>query len=102
MAAYAATVALNVPHVVKQVNGLMVAFGTVNLTNYNTTRTEITAITSLFKTGNYVVLGGDTDSGWSLVWNYTDKAFSAWNGITQATNDVAIGTATFIAMGIGS
>ena len=113
MAAYAATVAFDTRASVR-IPGtrLSVLYGTINITNYNTTPTEITAITSRFRGTPRVMLGGFTDSFHAVFWDNTLKSVkaafptqqtaSAGNRAgVEATTDTDVGLVEFMAIGIG-
>lgn len=79
MAAYAATVTLRSPKVIKQLGGVGILFGSIDLTNYNATLAELTGITSKFKAATLqVILGGVSDNGYIVAWDATAKAVKAW------------------------
>lgn len=79
MAAYAATVTLKpTGRPFKVGNSLEMIKGTVDITNYNTTLAEITAITDLFRDVPIVVPGAITDNGYLITWIAASKAFKAW------------------------
>ncbi len=85
MAAYAATVAsdlrkgLKVDHNV----GVGMYYGTVDITNYNTTLVALTDITGKFKQIHSVITD-TTDNGYQLKWDDTGNAFKAYNvGVTE-------------------
>jgi len=99
MAAYAATVTLQQPHVRKIGDGVAIAHGIVTITNYHQTLVEITAISALVKTGAYTIIGGSLATGYTIRWNTTSKSFEAWNGSTQCASDVAVGAAPFVVFG---
>lgn len=85
MAAYAATVTLDtpVPHWSGQQR---VISGICDVTNYNTTQAEITAITGKFLGGApTVVAEGLSDNGYIVRWNPTSKAFEAFYPIAAYT-----------------
>ena len=110
MAAYAATVTSLMTRAVKvdAVTGYAMYAGTVNVTNYNQTLAEITAITGKFK-NVIAVSGGVSDSGFVLRWNNTSGAFEAFfadydavadGALIEAATDTDVGEVTFIAMGL--
>lgn len=111
MAAYAATVTLAQPTVKKLSTGLGVLRGSIDLTNYNSTRAAITAITSRFKGTPTVIVGACTDNGYAVSWE-TDslKAFyinegedgnaQAAGASTEVANDVDVGAVPFVAFGV--
>lgn len=81
MAAYAATVTLDTPKPGRLGNSPMgVLSGTCNLTNYNDTLAEITAITKAFLPGGKltVVPNGISSNGFIPAWNAAGKAFRAY------------------------
>jgi len=78
MAAYAATVVVDsttVQRIFRRSTKSYIACGTCNITNYNTTRAEITGITGLFGTLWAVICNGVTDEGYLCYWHVVDKAF---------------------------
>lgn len=103
MAAYAATVTLNTKVVNKTrgSGGLAVLYGSVALSNYNSTRAEITGITGYFR-GAPIVVAGMTSTGHLVNWDVASKAFKARVSSTGAevANDVDCGTFHFVAMGV--
>lgn len=102
MAAYAATVTPETPKVHKIPGGLGVLFGTVDVTNYNQTLAEITAITKYFRPETlHVILGGNTDEGRLVHWDAAAKsvkAYTAYNA--EAASDTDIGAVSFLAIGL--
>lgn len=110
MAAYAASVTLKhrVSH--RLIPGMRIIFGSINLSNYNTTLAEITAITGAFRAAPAVILGGNSSNGYLVAWDSTSKAVKAWYPTQQTAstgnragvevaNDVAVGAVDFIAIG---
>lgn len=65
-------------HLVENAN-LIEQFGTVDVTEYNSTLVEITGITGSFGTLLHVVPDPVTDNGYVPVWDYTNKAFKMYN-----------------------
>lgn len=106
MAAYAASVTSSMKRAVKidQVTGIGIYTGRCDLTNYNTTLAEITAITGKFKSMISVVAGIAEGGDW-IEWSPTDKSFKAYvsnatSGITEeVATDVDVGEFDFIAIG---
>ena len=110
MAAYAATVHLDVPKA-KRIPGTGFGFitGTVDVTNYNSTLAEITAITKRFKSNITVILSSLSDIGYWGTWVDGDKAVKCFLGdynngsdgpAIQLGNDIAAGAFHFVAFGV--
>lgn len=117
MAAYAATITSLMTKAVKidSVVGIGIFAGRCDLTNYNTTAAEITAITGKFKSLIAVKADGLSDNGYLVFWHPTDKAFHAHYptnasdqtptadiaaaAAAEVANDVDIGAFDFIAIG---
>ena len=79
MAAYAATVTSPLRKPIKIGNGVGIYFGQINLTNYNSTLAEITAITGKFNDKTPIVtLSGVSESGYICHWDPTSKAVKAF------------------------
>lgn len=104
MAAYASTVTLDMPKVNKMAGGnaLGMIMGLCNLTNYNSTRVEITAITGRIKGAPRVIAEGISSNGIGIRWDVASKAFKAYVLTTGAevANDVNVGSFGFIAVGV--
>lgn len=89
MAAYAAAAtlvgtrsALRLQH-----SRIGVLFGTVNVTNYNSTLVEITDITGHFRADPIVVLGGLSDSGYAGEWIDATQSIKCWYPSKAQTHD---------------
>ena len=101
MAAYAVTVVVAttpVERIFKRATRLYIAGGTCNITNYNSTRAEITGITGLFGTLYTVVCNGVTDEGYLCYWHVADKAFKCMYPRAAQTADTT-GRLTIVASG---
>jgi len=99
MADYAATVTTPLKKCERISRSMGILAGKYNLTNYNTTLIQQTAITKYFATGGVagftggiiaVVPSGVSDNGHSMVWDYATGAFKAY----KPTNIVVSGSAT--------
>ena len=113
MAAYAATVTSPLRKPMKIGNDTIVYYGTVDITNYNTTLAEITGITGKFRDGApIVVLSGMTDNNYGVTWISASKSIKAFEDNENATyladqafgevaTDVDVGAVGFIAIGLG-
>jgi len=101
MAAYAAAATLAQPTVHK-IGKLGVLHGSIAITNYNSTRAAITAITGRFKGTPTVILGGVTTTGHIVIWDSGSvKAFDPAGTLgLQVANDVNIGSVGFVAVGV--
>jgi hypothetical protein len=104
MAAYTQTTTLDFPKSLRLGNSPMgVLAGRVNVTNYNQTLAEITAITGKFKAGGplRVVVSGASSTGYLVIWDTTGKSLKAFVPTTQAevASDTAVGTVDFVAIG---
>lgn len=104
MAAYAATATLAAPKVTKIGGGLSMLAGSINLTNYNSTRAEITAITGRFKGTPIVVAEGVSSNGLGVRWDTASKSFKSYVFTTgvETANDVNVGSFNFIATGVAT
>ena len=112
MAAYAATVALDMPKPerISRTHGLIT--GTVTLSNYNATLSEITGITRFFIDDTLpvkVTSGGPSANGYLVSWVEASKAFKAWKPNVSASvsgplvevgSDVNVGAIEFTAVGL--
>ena len=80
MAAYAATVTSDLKRAVKidQVTGIGMFVGKCDITNYNSTRVEITGITGKLRSLIEVLCTAISDNGYLIRWDKTDKAFKAY------------------------
>ena len=80
MAVYANTVTALMKRAVKvdQVTGIGMYVGKCDVTNYNTTLAEITAITGKFRNLLQVVCSAISDNGYLLRWDAVGKAFKAY------------------------
>lgn len=107
MAAYAATVTSLMNKAVKidSVVGIGIFAGKCDITNYNTTLAEITAISKKFKS-IIAVVGGTTQGGEWVEWLDANNSFKAYisNAVTGITEEVAVdvdvGEFDFIAIGL--
>ena len=108
MAAYDSTVTVDQISAEKssRSNGLL--SGSVDITNYNSTTTEETDITKMFRANPRVVFG-TTDNGFVLQWIkatgkikafYADYDAVADGALIEVADDVDVGAADFIAMGV--
>jgi len=87
MADYAATVTSELRKPITIGNSMVLYYGTVNVTNYNTTLAEITDITKMFRNDAPVVaLGGITDNGFLVAWVAASKAIKAWYPLPAHTH----------------
>ena len=82
--------------------GYKMITGSINLTNYNATLAEITAITGKFKAAPRVILEGISSGGHLVTWVAASKAVKALVSTTgaEAATDVNVGTINFIAIGV--
>lgn len=97
MGAYAATASLNLPNPVRIGSSRVgVVFGSVNVTNYNTTLAEITGITGVFRSAPRVMLGGISSNGYLVKWDSTAKAVKAYKSplITASSSAPTVTTGT--------
>lgn len=78
MAAYAASVTLDIPEARHLAPGVKAVWGKCAISNYNQTGAEITGITGLFVTTPRVVAEGLSSNGYLVRWDETDKAFHAY------------------------
>ena len=80
MADYASTITATMKRAVKidQVIGFGMYVGKADITNYNQTLIEITAISKKFKSLMQVICTTISDNGYLLRWDATDKAFKAF------------------------
>lgn len=92
MAAYAATVTSLMTKAVKLDNvvGIYLYSGTVDITNYNQTLAEITAISGKFSSIISVLTEPVTESGYLLRWNSSSKAFEAYYPDAQHSHGLII------------
>ena len=96
MTAYAATTTIRSPKIIRQLGGMGLVFGRINVTNYNQTLAEITAITSKFKSATLeVLLGGNSSNGYIVAWDTTSKAVKAWYPTKAITPAGSISAPTF-------
>jgi len=115
MAAYAATVTVDVPRaeMIFRSPAVGIIIGNVNVTNYNTTGVEITDITKYFVSARVLAVftSGPTDAGYLLVWNATDLCFDAYMAnyaqttptdgpLIEVATDTDVGAVDFIALGL--
>ena len=106
MAAYASTVTLLDRKPTPIGNGLSMLRGTVDVTNYNSTRVAITDITKYFRDtdGPHVMLGGASDNGYMVAWE--TSSVKAWDhldtGVGEVADDTDIGAVTFVATGVSA
>ena len=78
MASYASTVTLDSNRAERFSNNFGMVVGKCDITNYNTTGAEITAITKYFIKSPRVMTDGFSDNGYMVRWNTTDKCFHAY------------------------
>jgi hypothetical protein len=102
MAAYAATLTLAQRNAKAVYPGVGMVYGTINVTNYNSTLVEV-ALDTYFTSDPTVILGGATDAGYLVAWDTTSKSVKAWDhldtGVGEVANDTDIGAVSFIAIG---
>lgn len=98
MAAYAATVSVDLPRTERLDRELAIITGTCDITNYNQTGAEITDITKYFTSVVRVICDGVSDNGYLVKWDATDKCFHAYYpthiAATTGTVNDALGFAT--------
>ncbi len=95
MAAYASTVTARMRKAIKLGDGLVGYSGQVDVTNYNSTLAEITAITGKFRDGDpEVMLGGISDNGYLVAWDQTSKSIKAWYPVTAHTHVIPVTAGT--------
>lgn len=89
MAAYASTVTVDIDdeRISRQ---LSIMIGKCDITNYNTTGAEITAITSKFINLLVCVCDGLSDNGYLVRWNRTDLCFHAFYGLAEHDHNFTI------------
>ena len=121
MAAYATTTTIAHRRPIKIGEDLAVLAGTIDVTNYNSTLAEITAISKKFKTVLAVVVGGVSSNGYLGTWVAADKAVkcfypskalaahthvlhfqtsAAANAVTAAANQLRTAAAAFDIAGV--
>lgn len=111
MAAYANTVTSTMRRAVKfdQVTGFGIYIGKCDITNYNQTLAEITAITGKFRNLMQVICTTISDNGYSIRWDAVGKAFKAYynappivavTGTIKDDNNVDAGVIEFVAYGL--
>lgn len=104
MAAYASTVTLTDRKPKPLGNGLAMLRGTVDVTNYNSTRVAITDITKYFRDTPTVLLGGTLDNGYLGAWVGT--SVKCWDhldtGVGELADDVDAGAVPFVAIGVSA
>ena len=113
MAAYAATVTLDPFIKTSEAFGTRSRIGylsgKVDVTNYNQTLAEITAITSRFQGDPNVIITAGSDNGFLCRWDAMGKAIKAYTfdydavadgAAIQAANDTDIGVVEFLAVGV--
>lgn len=89
MAVYAATITSPQRHAERIGNSAIGIYaGSCNLSNYNTTLAEITAITGKFLSGGFltVTADGETSNGYTVKWDTAGKAFKAWKTAVTASS----------------
>ena len=89
MAAYAATVTLDIPHVERISRNLGILTGICDVTNYNSTLVAITGITGYFKTILSCIAEGTSDNGYLFTWITASLAFKCWYPRPAQTADTA-------------
>lgn len=93
MVAYASTITSTMKRAVKidHVIGFGMYVGKADITNYNQTLAEITAISKKFRNLMEVICSAISDNGYLLRWDATGKAFKAYypiNTIAAHTHDL--------------
>ena len=99
MAAYAATVTSTLKRAVKvdAVDGIGMFVGKCDITNYNTTVTEITGITGKFGSLLQVICTAISDNGYIVRFDATDLGFKAYYPTAVAAahaHDFVVGSGT--------
>lgn len=109
MAVYAATATLDRPTAEKLGPRVGWLSGTVDITNYNTTLGQVTAITGAFLTTPRVVCDGLSDNGYIVQWNNTNGSFKCFyttddintaGSALEVQEDVDVGVVNFHAIGL--
>src|SRR6266550_9161348 len=100
MAVYATTTTLDTPRATRIGNSPMgVLSGSVNLTNYNSAKVAVTAITGQFRGGSNlrVIPEAVSSNGQLVAWDEASSAFKCYVTTTGAevANDVNVGTFGF-------
>lgn len=91
MSAYASSVTSTMIKAVKvdSVKGIGLFVGQCDITNYNSTLVEITAITGKFRT-MLTVVAGVSDNGYLVQWDSSDEAFKAYYPVTAHAHDFKV------------
>ena len=109
MAAYAATVTSSLRKPIKIGDSMVIFHGQINLTNYNSTLAEITALTGKFRADPVVIVEGISESGFGCHGDPTSKAVKAFNfdqnnatdgPAIEVANDTDVGLVFFTAFGL--
>jgi len=108
MAAYAASMTLSQPKARPLTPGIGYMFGTMDVTNYNSTLAEIVdgngnGLNDFFRSAPKVFLSSCSDLGYTGIWDATGKTVKCWDQLDAApgelANDVDAGSFDFIAIG---
>ena len=91
MAAYASTVTLTFPTPIKINKYLWVLTGKIDVTNYNQTGAEITAISGEFNKVIRIICDGISDNMYLTRWNTTDKCVHAFYPFYAYANSIVAG-----------
>lgn len=96
MGAYAASVTSVMSKAVKidAVTGIGIFAGKCDITNYNSTLAEITAITGKLKSLICVVVTGISDNGYHVRWDASGEAFKAYDAVADHTHAIAVTAGT--------
>jgi len=102
MAAYAHTLTLSQPKARPLTPGIGYLFGTINVTNYNSTLVEV-VIGNYFASAPKVFLSSCSDAGYIGIWDAAGTSVKCWDQLDAApgelADDVDAGSFDFIAIG---
>lgn len=104
MAAFAYTHTSKLRKAINLGDGIGVFYGSVTISNYNSTNAAIAEITGKFKSLHRVVATSESSNGYRASWNGT-SSFKCWRSLTaaadaQAPDDTNIGSFDYVAFGL--
>lgn len=95
MAAYAQTTVIDLRTSERlHLSRLAILYGTIDVTNYNTTLAEITGITSRFRGTPRVMLGGISTLGFMGTWIAASKSVKCFYPSVAHQHDFVVGSGT--------
>lgn len=88
--AYTASLVTRVPKKLLGFPGVGMVFGSITISNYNSTRVEIAEISKAFPSGLTVLTGGMSSNGYETVWDVASKSIKCFYANPQAAGTISV------------